>query len=40
MFFTQKLDGMEDTPFIDGKTQHGKLKKGEHMEDLVTELAF
>jgi hypothetical protein len=37
---TQKLDGMEDTPFIDGKTQHGKLKMGEHMADLVAELEF
>ena len=37
---TQKLDGMEDTPFIDGKTQYGKLKKVEHMADLVAELTF
>ena len=36
----QKIFGMEDAPFIDGKTQCGKLKKGEHMEDLVTELTF
>jgi hypothetical protein len=28
---TQKLDGMEAPPFIDGKTQNGKLKKGEQM---------
>jgi hypothetical protein len=37
---TQKLDGMEDTPFIDEKTQCGKLKMGEHMADLVAELEF
>jgi hypothetical protein len=37
---TQRLDGREDAPFIDGKTQRGKLKKGEHMEDLVEEVTF
>jgi hypothetical protein len=37
---TQKLDGVEDTPFIDGKTKCGKLKMGEHMADLVAELEF
>jgi hypothetical protein len=31
---------MEDTPFIDGKTQYGKLKMGEHMADLVAGLEF
>jgi hypothetical protein len=37
---TQKTFGMEDAPFMDGKTRRGKLKKGERMEDLVTELTF
>ena len=37
---TQKLEGTDDTPFIDGKTQYGKLKKDEHTEDLVAELTF
>jgi hypothetical protein len=35
---TQKLDGIEDTPFIDGKTQCGKLGMDECTEGLVTEL--
>jgi hypothetical protein len=37
---TQKLDGIEDTPFIDGKTQYGKLRMDDHTEDLVVELTF
>ena len=37
---TQKLDGMEDTPFFDGKTQYGTLKKGGHMVDLVVKLTL
>ena len=37
---TQKLEGIEDTACIDGKTQYGKLKKDDHTNDLVQELTF
>ncbi len=37
---TQRLEGVEDTAFIDGKTQYGKLPMKEHTNDLNNELAF
>jgi hypothetical protein len=37
---TQRLEGVDETAFIDGKTQYGKLRMNEHMDDLNTELTF
>jgi hypothetical protein len=37
---TQRLEGVEDTAFIDGKTQYGKLWMKEHTDDLNDELTF
>jgi hypothetical protein len=37
---TGRLEGVEDTAFIDGKTQHGKLRMKEHTDDLNDELTF
>jgi hypothetical protein len=37
---TQSLEGVEDTAFIDGKTQYSKLRMKEHTIDLNDELAF
>ena len=37
---TQRLEGVDDTAFIDGKTQYGKLRMNEHTDDLNTELTF
>ena len=37
---TQRLEGVEDTAFIDGKTQYGKLRMKEHTDDLNDELTF
>jgi hypothetical protein len=36
----QKLEGVDDTAFIDGKTQYGKLRMSEHTGDLDIELSF
>ncbi len=37
---TQRLEGVEDTAFIDGKTQYGKLRMKEHTDDLNDKLTF
>jgi hypothetical protein len=37
---TQRLEGAEDTAFIDGKTQYGNLQMKEHTDDLNDELTF
>jgi hypothetical protein len=37
---TQRLEGVDDTAFIDGKTQYGKLQMNKHMDNLNTELTF
>ena len=37
---TQRLEGVEDTAFINGMTQYGKLRMKEHMDDLNDELTF
>ena len=37
---TQRLEGVDDTAFIDGKTQYGKLRMNEHTNDLNVELTF
>jgi hypothetical protein len=37
---TQRSEGVDDTAFIDGKTQYGKLRMKEHMDHLNTELTF
>jgi hypothetical protein len=37
---TQKIEGVEDTAFIDGKTQFGKIRMNEHTNDLNAELSF
>jgi hypothetical protein len=37
---TQRLEGVYDTAFINGKTQCGQLQMKEHMDDLNTELTF
>jgi hypothetical protein len=37
---TQKLKGVEDTAFIDGKTQYGKIRMNEYTKDLNTELCL
>jgi hypothetical protein len=37
---THRLKGVDDTAFIDRKTQYGKLQMKEHMDDLNTELTF
>jgi hypothetical protein len=33
-----KLEGVEDTAFIDGKTQYGKIRMKEHTNDVNEEL--
>jgi hypothetical protein len=37
---TQKLAGADDTAFIGGKTQHGKLRMNERTDNLNAELTF
>jgi hypothetical protein len=37
---TQRLEGVEDAAFINGKTQYGKLQMKEHTNDLNNELTF
>jgi hypothetical protein len=37
---TQRLEGVDDTAFIDGKTQYGKLRMKEHTNNLNNELTF
>jgi hypothetical protein len=37
---TQRLEGVHDTAFIDGKIQYGKLLKIEHTRDLAIELTY
>jgi hypothetical protein len=37
---TQRLEGVEDTAFRDGKTQYGKLWMKEHTNNLKDELTF
>jgi hypothetical protein len=35
---TQRLEGVDDTAFIDGKTQYGKLRMNECKDDLIWNL--
>jgi hypothetical protein len=37
---TQRLEGVDDTAFIDGKMQYGKLRMKEDTNDLNDELTF
>jgi hypothetical protein len=37
---TQRLEGVEDTAIIDGRTQYGKLQMKEHTNNLNNELTF
>jgi hypothetical protein len=37
---TQRLEGVEDTAFINGKTQYGKLRIADHTGALAIELTF
>jgi hypothetical protein len=37
---TQTLEGVEETAFIDGKTQYDKLRMKEHTNDLNDKLTF
>jgi hypothetical protein len=37
---TQRLEGVDDTVFINRKTQYGKLRMNEHMDDLNTERTY
>ena len=37
---TQRLEGVEDTAFINGKMEYGKLRMKEHTDNLNDELTF
>ena len=37
---TQRLEGVDNKAFIDGKTQYGKLRMKENTDDVNNELTF